>query len=170
MTLALPELVMIGSSTVSASCCLAPVSPASRPARGLAVCMVALMAAMPLTEAAGPLYLGALLLVGLATALFGASPRSREPSADRHRSAGGILMATVVLLHLHVAETVGGSMAHMPAHDTVIETILRAAVTAYLVWTAVAVARKRRAPGSRLLRWEHLTMGLSLALMTFAMH
>lgn len=170
MTLALPELVMIGSSTVSASCCLAPVSPASRLARGLAVAMVALMTGMSLTEAVGPLYVGALLLVGLSTALVGASLRSHEPTVDRHRSAGGLLMAIVVLLHLHVAETTGGSMGHMPTHDTVIDAILRTAVTAYLVWTALAVDRMRRGPGSRLLRGEHLTMGLSLALMTFAMH
>jgi len=170
MTLAVPELVMISSSAVSASCCLAPASRSSRLARGLAVSMVALMAAMPLTDAPGPLYAGAVLLVGFSTTLIAASLKSPEPTVEWHRSVGGLLMAITTLLHLHVDATVTGSMHHMPAHDTVIETVLHVAVAAYLVLSVVKVARMWRQPRAQLLRWEHLSMGLSLAVMTLAMH
>jgi hypothetical protein len=132
--------------------------------------MVALMTAMPLTEAHVPLSVGALLLVALSTALIVTSLHSPDPTVDWHRSVGAQLMAIVILLHLHVEETAGGHMHHTPTHDTVIERGLQLAVASYLIWTVVTVARMLRRPRARLLRWEHLAMGVSVAVMTFAMH
>ncbi len=61
-------------------------------------------------------------------------------------------------------------MDNMAARDGLLAVGVRLAVAGYLVWTAITVTRMWRRPSARLVRWEHLAMGLSLAVMAFAHH
>ena len=157
--------LMLGSAAVSAGCCAAPRADASHLARVLAVAMLAVMVAVTLDVAPVVQGVGALLLLALAGWLAGGTT-GRGSEVAWHRAVGVALMALAVLMPQH-----GGSMGASQATDhSLLVLLLRAATVAYLCWVAAALVRLRNRPFTDLLRWEHLAMGASLAVMIFFMN
>ena len=171
MSIAAPELIMVGTSAASASCCIAPPARAIWRARALAVVMVALMGAMAVGAVAEVQY----ALVAIVVAVAG-SVAMTDTDGDRsvawHRALGAGLMVLFVLLHLHATQGASGLSAQVghhagavPLHDVLVLHVLQAWTVAYAVATAVVVFRMRSVPGTAWLRGEHVTMTASLIAM-----
>ena len=140
------------------------------------------MAAVTLDAAPVVQGVGALLLLVLAGAFAVGGATERGLAVAWHRVVGAELMALAVLIpqhgglmtvhHMAVHHmAVGSRMDHATAvdHDAVLVILLRVATAAYLCWIAAALIRLRHRPITDLIRWEHLAMGTSLAVMIFFM-
>lgn len=176
MSIAAAELLMLGSSAASASCCLAVPARTTSRERALAVAMVSLMGVLVIDTPNWVQYglLGTVVLLTASLAIR--TSVADDHTIDWHRAAGAALMILFALLHLHLAEGAGthehGSTdaAHIvPDHDVLLLHLLQTWTVAYAVWTGVVVLRLNRMAGTGWLRWEHASMALGVLTMAFLM-
>lgn len=113
MSIVSAELAMLGTSTISASCCLAPRARATAIAKTLAVTMVVVMGSVIFPGGSLIPYLGAMVIVVLTGGLIAeaAAPVEHDKAPERvyselliacHRAIGAVLMVVALLLHQHM--------------------------------------------------------------------
>lgn len=177
------DLVMLGSSAVASSCCVAGAGVSDRTA-GAGRRATWLAAAMPIAMATAMFTDRDLLawLMGAGVLALAAS-LLRSTRIDLHRGVGGVLMSALIFLHLHLMQMSSGphhrhpsatgvdhQHGHVVDHGLGTHALVTAAVVAsasYVVWTVREIRGIGKRPRAGRLTAEFASMSISVAAMAF---
>lgn len=174
------DFVMIGTASVSGSYCIAARQSTSVTAKVLAVLMPVVMLAATLGDHSVASGAGAAALIVLSLVLL----RSSTSVLNLHRGLGGLLMAALLVGHIHLMSIMDGAPDHhhdegmtgiggmatphgFGTHAIVVSLVLVSA--AFLIWTMSMTSRHRTAPESTLTLVEVSSMAVSVAVMSLGL-
>ena len=164
------DVVMLGSSVLAGSCCVAtPLGRYAR-ARALAIAMPIAMALTVVGEV--PVLAG---ILAMAMVFLSASLLTRPSAVNLHRALGGGLMSGFVLIHLGLMQKGSGVSTHHPGephaavqhgmwtHLIVGFAALLAAT--FALWTVREVLRLPRGSIAAVVAVEFVSMAVSIGTM-----
>lgn len=174
------DIVMLSSSAVSGSCCVAATTRSNLRTRALAITMPLVMVLATFTHHQVLTASFGAVVLALSASLLG-----RPTPLDVHRSLGGGLMAVLVFVHLglmrmidtaaaheHLAgatQAVHTQMGHLAVeHGSATHLVVALALVgaaAFVAWTAHEVGHMRRARCTGVIVTEFVSMAASVAAM-----